>query len=104
MSVPSPIVDPRDAAAVRAEVARQLHAKVDKWSETDSNGKPDQASAALIGIFARFSEIVIQRLNQVPGKNLLAFLDLLGLARQPPQPARVPLTFKLAAGSVSDAV
>jgi hypothetical protein len=47
---------------------------------------------------------VIQRLNQVPDKNFLAFLDLLGVSRNPPQPARVPLTFTLAQGSVVDAV
>ena len=59
-------------------------------------------SGALIGIFARFAEVIIQRLNQAPQKNFLAFLDLLGAALLPPQPARVPLTFSLAAGSAVD--
>ncbi|HEX5734702.1 MAG TPA: putative baseplate assembly protein [Blastocatellia bacterium] len=57
---------------------------------------------ALIGIFARFSELIIERLNQVPEKNFLAFLDLLGASLLSPQMARVPLTFSLAAGSASD--
>ncbi len=60
--------------------------------------------AALVKIFARFAEIIIERLNQVPDKNFLAFLDLLGASRLPPQPARVPLTFFLAAGTTVDAV
>ncbi|MGK7892408.1 MAG: putative baseplate assembly protein, partial [Xenococcus sp. (in: cyanobacteria)] len=60
--------------------------------------------AALVHIFARFAEIIIERLNQVPDKNFLAFLDLLGASRLPPQPARVPLTFSLAAGTTVDAV
>src|SRR5262249_7814417 len=34
----------------------------------------------------------------------LAFLDLLGMARLPPQPARVPLTFSLTPGSITDGV
>ncbi|MFM6332674.1 MAG: hypothetical protein ACKPFI_07955, partial [Dolichospermum sp.] len=38
-------------------------------------------------------------LNQVPEKNFLAFLDLIGGQLQPPQPAKVPLTFYLAAAS-----
>ncbi len=59
-------------------------------------------SGALIGVFARFSEVIIQRLNQAPQKNFLAFLDLLGAALLPPQPARAPLTFSLAAGSAVD--
>lgn len=67
--------------------------------------KPLQGTrAALVNIFARFSEIIIERLNQVPDKNFLAFLDLLGASRLPPQPARVPLTFSLAAGTTVDAV
>ncbi|EGJ35419.1 MULTISPECIES: putative baseplate assembly protein [Moorena] len=61
-------------------------------------------SAAIVNIFARFAEIIIERLNQVPNKNFLAFLDLLGASRLPPQPARVPLTFSLAAGTIVDAV
>ncbi|NEO78190.1 putative baseplate assembly protein [Moorena sp. SIO4G3] len=61
-------------------------------------------SPAIVNIFARFAEIIIERLNQVPDKNFLAFLDLLGASRLPPQPARVPLTFSLAAGTIVDAV
>jgi Baseplate J-like protein len=53
-------------------------------------------------VAARFSEIIIQRLNQVPQKNFLAFLDLLGASLLAPEPASVPLTFYLAKGSVGD--
>lgn len=74
------------------------------WREYDSTLKPTGVSAALIGVFARFAELVIERLNQVPDKNLRAFLDLLGAARLPPEPARVPLTFSLAAGRTEEAV
>ena len=53
---------------------------------------------ALIRIFGRMMERTIARLNQVPEKNFLAFLDLLGTQILPPKPARVPLTFELAKG------
>ena len=69
---------------------------------------PDQASGrfdtALIQVFARFSEIVIERLNKAPEKNFLAFLDLLGVSPLPMEAARVPLTFFLAPGSANHAV
>ena len=101
----APLVDARTAATLREELLQKLRDNVPEWSAVDPlTGQPDQAAAALIGIFARFGEIVIQRLNQVPDKNFLAFLDLLGVSRNPPQPARVPLTFTLAQGSVVDAV
>ncbi|NET44636.1 MAG: baseplate protein J [Okeania sp. SIO2B3] len=45
---------------------------------------------------------VSDRLNQVPEKNFLAFLDLIGGKLLPPQPAKVPLTFYLAEGSPVD--
>ncbi|MGB7922520.1 MAG: putative baseplate assembly protein [Pyrinomonadaceae bacterium] len=61
-------------------------------------------SGALVGAFSRLVELIIERLNNVPDKNFLAFLDLLGASPLAPQPARVPLTFSLAAGSAVDAV
>ncbi len=64
---------------------------------------PD-AGGALIRIFARMAEQVIERLNQLPEKNFLAFLDLIGARLEAPQPARVPLTFELAAGSPAGAL
>src|SRR5689334_7938225 len=56
-------------------------------------------SGALTRIFARFGELITDRLNRVPDKNFLAFLDLLGASLLPPRPARVPLTFSLADGA-----
>jgi hypothetical protein len=66
-------------------------------------GQPD-AGQALIGIFGRFAELVIERLNRAPDKNYLAFLNLIGASPLPPRPARVPLTFHLATGSPVDGV
>ena len=64
-------------------------------------GKID-AGEALIRIFGKMVKSVSDRLNQVPEKNFLAFLDLIGGQLKPPQPAKVPLTFYLAEGSPVD--
>jgi hypothetical protein len=104
MSSAAPPIDPRNADLLRAELTRNLSANVPEWVASDAVAGVDQASAALIAIAARFGEIVIQRLNQAPDKNFLAFLDLLGTTRLPPQPARVPLTFTVTASSSTDAV
>ena len=108
MVKPAPQLDSRTAATI----ARQVRLLLQPTPEGQGLvADPDLAlrssqgmSAALIGVFARYCEIIIQRLNQVPDKNFLAFLNLLGASRLPPQPARVPLTFTLAAGSTVDAV
>lgn len=105
MSNPAPPLDTRDAASLRGDLATDVARNVAGWQPVDpSTGKTDETTAALIGVFARFCEVTIERLNRVPEKNFLAFLDLLGVSRMPPQPARVPLTFTLAAGSIADAV
>lgn len=105
MSTTAPPVDSRSAEDLSTELAQKLSANLPEWSATDpATGAPDQTSAALVGIVARFGEIVIQHLNQAPAKNFLAFLDLLGNAPLPPQPARVPLTFTLTPGGTTDAV
>jgi len=66
-----------------------------------TQGKTD-AGEALIRIFAKMVKSVSDRLNQVPEKNFLAFLDLIGGQLKPPLSAKVPLTFTLAAGSPTD--
>lgn len=48
---------------------------------------------ALMRIFARYFEIIAERLNQAPDKNYLAFLNTIGASQIPPTPATVPLTF-----------
>jgi hypothetical protein len=47
-------------------------------------------------IFARYLYAIVQRLNQAPEKNKLAFLDQLGLSLVPAQPARAPIVFQVA--------
>jgi Baseplate J-like protein len=99
-----PKIDPRTAEDVATQVRQLLMQQ--PWKQlaglefTTDRG----VSNALIRIFSRFAEIIIERLNRVPEKQFLAFLDLLGASLLPPQPARVPLTFALAAGSTTDAV
>ena len=55
----------------------------------------DPMAEALLRVFARYCEVIIQRLNRAPEKNYLAFLDTLNLSRIPPLPAQAPLTFSL---------
>src|SRR5690242_15583741 len=97
----SPPVDSRgyqDLVAGTEQLAQQLSG----WRPR-SDGQPD-AGQALIAIFARFAEQVVDRLNRAPDKHYLAFLNLIGTTPVPPQPARVPLTFQLAANSPVDGV
>ncbi|MDW4909514.1 putative baseplate assembly protein [Streptomyces sp. ADMS] len=96
-----PPIDPRDRAALVAQTTA-LATRYSGW-QPPADGRPD-GGQALIGVFARFAELVVQRLNQVPDRDYLAFLNLIGTQLSPPLPARVPLTFQLAEGSRTDAL
>ena len=78
------------------EIVRELLARrlgfVPDWQVLDGS-----ADSALARIFARYLYAVIQRLNQAPEKNKLAFLDTLGLSLVPAQAARAPIVFELSA-------
>jgi len=109
MTITAPPIDPRTASDVTAQVKTLIQAYAPAYTGDGTDpvtGEliPDPLGGALIGIFSRLTELIVQRLNQVPDKNFLAFLDLLGASQLPPQPARVPLTFSLAAGTVVPAV
>jgi hypothetical protein len=95
----APKIDPRSASDVAQQLEELLKVYAPAWV-----GAPKGVSAALIGVSARFAEVLIQRLNQAPQKNFLSFLDLLGAALLPPLPARAPVTFLLAKGSLADAL
>ncbi|MFB2772426.1 baseplate J/gp47 family protein [Pelatocladus sp. BLCC-F211] len=85
------------------EIVEQTETLVQQFTDWKPapEGKTD-AGEALIRIFGRMVKLVSDRLNQVPDKNFLAFLDLIGGELKPPQPAKVPLTFYLAEGSPVD--
>lgn len=102
MTTPPPAIDER----TEADVALQLQGLIRQYaapSDATPDWQPGGFGSALIAIASRFAGIVIQRLNQVPQKNLLAYLDLLGSSLLPPQPARVPLTFLPASGMLMGA-
>ena len=84
MTLPIPKVDTRSAEDIVEWVKQQ---------EGFKDLHNDQLSEALVHIFARYCEIIIERLNQAPEKNYRAFLNLLSVSRNPPIAAQVPVTF-----------
>ncbi|MDB9447526.1 putative baseplate assembly protein [Anabaena sp. CS-542/02] len=98
MSIPPPKIDQRSYE----DLVEQTQALVKQYTDKDFN-KSD-AGLALMRIFSRMATVVSDRLNRVPDRNLLAFLNLIGTQQTPPQPARVPLTFSLAGRSPVDAL
>jgi hypothetical protein len=85
----APQLDTRDAAAVFEELLTRRAAYLPEFAPV-----PAHPSWALLQIFARYAQTVIDRLDRAPDKNLLAFLDLLGISLIPAQAARAPVVFQ----------
>jgi len=81
--VSSPQIDPRSRDQLVAET-EDLAQSLSPWQRPTAG--PD-AGQALIRIFGRFAELVVDRLNRAPEKNFLAYLDLIGTTPIPPRPA-----------------
>jgi len=90
----TPPVDARDVNAVLSEFETRRHGYLPQWNP------PAKSTGAAVGpIFARLIVAILQRLNQAPPKEKLAFLDLMGLRVVPAQPARAPIVFSLSDGA-----
>ncbi len=98
MPLPAPKIDDRRLQDLVAEAKRLAKIYCPEW-EAPVAGDP---GLALIYLFARMMETIIERLNKVPEKSFLAFLDLFRVQLRPPQPARVPVTFQLVDGAPDD--
>jgi predicted phage baseplate assembly protein len=84
-----PVIDGRTRAELLAELESVADTYVDGWDPSS----PDSGTT-LLEVFSRFQTDVVQRLNSVPEKHRVAFLDALDFSRRPPQSARVPLTVR----------
>jgi hypothetical protein len=84
----TPVLDSRSTQDFYAELTAAQTAFVPELPPM-----PAGTVAAMMQIVARFSSIVVQRLNQAPDLDKLAFLEMLGISLIPAQPARVPLVF-----------
>src|SRR5439155_10380521 len=93
--IPAPKLDDRTYADLVAEALRLIPRYCPEW--TDHN--PSDPGITLLELTAWMTEIILYRLNRVPEKNYLAFLDLIGIKLRPPQPARGLITSELVEGA-----
>src|SRR5262245_51180145 len=88
-----PRVDPRTFQDLVDEAKRRIPQYCPDW--TDHN--VSDPGVTLIELFAWMTDILLYRLNEVPERDFLQFLDLLGARPRPAVPAQAELLFLLAA-------
>ena len=92
MSLPAPNLDDlRFQNDLVDEARKRIIHYCPEWTEYNLS----DPGITLIELFAWMTELMVYRLNQVPEKNYIKFLELLGLQRQPASSARTELTFWL---------
>ncbi len=93
MALPNPDLDDRRFQDLVNESKRMVQQKCPEW--TDHN--VHDPGVTLIELFAWMTDQVIYRLNRVPERNYIKFLELIGVKLFPPTAARAPITFRLSA-------
>ncbi|MGY4973430.1 putative baseplate assembly protein [Streptomyces nigrescens] len=93
MALPAPHLDDRRFQQFVDDAKRYIQQRCPEW--TDHN--VSDPGVTLIEAVAHMADQIVYRLNRVPEKNHLAFLDLLGVTLFPPSAARADVTFWLSA-------
>jgi predicted phage baseplate assembly protein len=93
MALPAPNLDDRRFQELVDEAKRMVMQRCPEW--TDHN--VSDPGVTLIETFAYMTDLLLYRLNRVPERLYVKFLELIGLRLYPPTAARTDVTFWLSA-------
>jgi hypothetical protein len=89
-------VRPRLLPVTRAAVSEAVRARIAAFTPLWTRRGPDDAGMALVRLFSEQLEPVLARLDRLPEKVLVDFLDMAGVAPLPAAPAKVLVEFEIA--------
>ncbi len=93
MALAAPRLDDRQFQDIVDEAKKRIPHYCKEW--TDHN--VSDPGVTLIELFAWMTDIILYRLNQVPDRHYIKFMEMLGISLKEPIPAQVPSTFWLSA-------
>ena len=93
MALPAPNLDDRRFQDLVDDAKRLVQRRCPEW--TDHN--VSDPGVTLIETFAYMTDQLMYRLNRVPDRNYIKFLELIGVRLFPPTPATTKVTFWLSA-------
>lgn len=93
MPFETPRLDDRTFEDLVQEAMRLIPRYCPEW--TDYNYS--DPGITLVELFAWMTDILLYRLNRVPDKHFIKFMELVGMRLRDAEPARVPMTFYLTA-------
>jgi len=95
MSLPAPNLDDRTFEDIFEEAKGLIPKHCPDWTDFNLS----DPGITLIELMAWMTELIIYRLNRVPGKNYIKFLELMGESLRSSQSARAWLVFTVASGA-----
>jgi hypothetical protein len=95
MSLPVPNLDDRTFVDLVLAARERIARSCPEWTDRSAH----DPGMVLVETFAYLTEIMLYRLNRLPEKAYVAFLNLLGVTRHPPAAAWTELTFTRASGA-----
>src|SRR5438067_5309309 len=93
MALPAPNLDDRRFQDLVDDAKRLVQQRCPAW--TDHN--VSDPGVTLIETFAWMTDLLLYRLNRVPERLYVKFLELIGVNLFPPTTAQVAVTFRLSA-------
>jgi hypothetical protein len=86
------------------QILDDLRFRIPRYTKEWTNFNDSDPGMTLLQLFAWLSEMMLFRMNQVPRKNYIKFLKLLGEELEPPRPAGAHLTFVSAGSTTAEPV
>lgn len=86
------------------EIKRLALLRIPRYTPEWTDFNESDPGITLIELFAWLTEQMLYRMNQVPERNYLKFLQLLGMELRPAQPSVAYLTFQVTSGKKPDPI
>ncbi len=93
MTLQTPNLDDRKFQDIVSEARSKIPLYCPRWTDYNLS----DPGVTLIELFAWMVDMLLYRLNRVPDKNYIKFMELIGIHLEPPKPAMVNVTFRLSA-------
>ncbi|UCH43595.1 MAG: putative baseplate assembly protein [Dehalococcoidales bacterium] len=93
MTLITPNLDDRKFQDIVSEARSKIPLYCPKWTDYNLS----DPGITLIELFAWMVDMLLYRLNRVPDKNYIKFMEIIGIHLEPPSPAMVDVTFRLSA-------
>lgn len=79
------------------DLVREARAMIPRYCPEWTDHNLSDPGITLIELFAWMAEVLLYRLNKVPDKNYIKFMEMIGIQLEAPKPARADVLFRLSA-------